>query len=78
MQLSMVNGWLFFSASTAAEGRELWKSNGSAAGTTLVQDLNSGANDSIDSNADFYSWQGMLFYPAAASAGDVELYLATP
>lgn len=78
VQLSMVNGWLFFSASTAAEGRELWKSNGSEAGTSLVSDLNPGASDSIDSTTDFYSWQGMLFYPASASAGDVELYLATP
>jgi ELWxxDGT repeat protein len=34
-----VNGTLFFSAYTAADGIELWKSDGTTAGTTLVKDI---------------------------------------
>lgn len=35
-----------FSATTAAAGRELWKSDGTAAGTALAQDINPGAGSS--------------------------------
>lgn len=34
---------LYFTAFTAANGRELWKSDGTSAGTTLVKDLNPSA-----------------------------------
>jgi ELWxxDGT repeat protein len=39
--LTNVSGTLFFSASDGAN-RELWESNGTAAGTSMVQDLNPG------------------------------------
>jgi ELWxxDGT repeat protein len=34
-----VNGTLFFAASDGVHGQELWKSDGTAAGTTLVKDI---------------------------------------
>ena len=37
--LTDVNGTLFFAADDGAHGRELWKSDGTAAGTTLVKDI---------------------------------------
>lgn len=37
---------LFFVANTTANGFELWKSDGSAGGTTLVKDIAAGANSS--------------------------------
>jgi ELWxxDGT repeat protein len=37
--LTVADGVLFFSARDAAHGRELWKSDGTAAGTTLVDDI---------------------------------------
>jgi ELWxxDGT repeat protein len=37
--LTNVNGTLFFSATTADYGTELWKSDGSLAGTQLVKDI---------------------------------------
>lgn len=38
-----LNGTLFFTASQSATGRELWKSNGTEAGTVLVKDIRPGA-----------------------------------
>ena len=37
--LTNVNGTLFFAASDAANGRELWKSDGTTAGTVIVKDI---------------------------------------
>ncbi len=34
-----VNNVLYFSASTAESGRELWRSDGTAAGTRMVKDI---------------------------------------
>ena len=38
--LTNVNGTLFFSATNGGQGRELWESNGSVAGTFMVKDIN--------------------------------------
>jgi ELWxxDGT repeat protein len=40
-----VNGVLFFSADNGSSGRELWRSNGTAAGTTLVKDIRPAVED---------------------------------
>ena len=44
--LTDVNGTLFFTARTTAEGRELWQSDGTSAGTVLVKDINPGSGNS--------------------------------
>src|SRR5262249_61137988 len=41
--LTNVNGTLFFLANDGVSGRELWKSDGTAAGTVLAKDINPGA-----------------------------------
>ena len=38
--LTNVNGTLFFTALDSMHGTELWKSNGTAAGTSIVSDIN--------------------------------------
>src|SRR6185312_520632 len=43
-ELTAVGSKLFFSANTAANGQELWVSDGTAAGTHLVKDLNAGVH----------------------------------
>jgi ELWxxDGT repeat protein len=35
-----VNGTMFFRADDGVHGRELWKSNGTAAGTMMLKDIN--------------------------------------
>src|SRR5207245_7086968 len=44
--LTDVNGTLFFVASDPTNGRELWKSDGTAAGTVLVKDIHPGSGGS--------------------------------
>lgn len=41
--LTVFNGELYFAATTNAEGIELWKSDGTTAGTILLKDINSGS-----------------------------------
>ncbi|WNF14428.1 ELWxxDGT repeat protein [Microcystis aeruginosa] len=41
--LTAVGNTLYFTADDGVNGRELWKSDGTAAGTVLVQDINSGS-----------------------------------
>ena len=41
--LTNVNGTLFFAADDGTHGNELWKSDGTAAGTVLVKDINTGS-----------------------------------
>ena len=37
----------YFTAETPAAGRELWRSDGTAAGTFMVKDINAGAGDAF-------------------------------
>lgn len=41
------DGYVFFFGNSANYGREIWKTDGSVAGTTVVKDINIGANSSI-------------------------------
>jgi ELWxxDGT repeat protein len=60
--LTNVNGTLYFSATNAATGRELWKSNGTAAGTTLVKDIQTGSASSNPVN--LTNVNGTVFFNA--------------
>ena len=44
--LTGVGGTLFFTADDGIHGRELWKSDGTRAGTVLVKDIHPGDYDS--------------------------------
>lgn len=65
----------FFTAATAAEGYELWISNGNLAGTQMVKDINPGAGNGIDA-ADFsYIYTTTdLFFPANNGTNGIELW----
>jgi ELWxxDGT repeat protein len=60
--LTDVNGMLFFAATTTAAGEELWKTNGTFAGTVLVKDIHPGATGS--SLASFTNVNGILYFKA--------------
>ncbi len=44
--MGTIDGYLLFTANDNIYGRELWKTDGTDAGTMLVKDINSGENDS--------------------------------
>ncbi|WP_420572843.1 T9SS type A sorting domain-containing protein [Kordia sp.] len=46
-RLTVLNGELFFTAKTSAEGRELWKTDGTEAGTVLVKDILTGVGNGV-------------------------------
>jgi ELWxxDGT repeat protein len=67
-----VNGTLFFQANDGTNGFELWKSDETAAGTTLVKDINPGTAGSSPSN--LVNVNGKLFFTANDGTSGTELW----
>jgi ELWxxDGT repeat protein len=80
-QLTNVSGRLFFVADDGTTGRELWQSDGTSAGTQLVQDIRTGldaGNFPRSSNpAGLTNLNGTLFFSAEDSSGGRELWKST-
>jgi ELWxxDGT repeat protein len=60
--LTNLNGTLYFTATDGVHGNELWKSNGTAAGTTLVKDINPGSGSSTPQ--ELVNLNGALYFIA--------------
>ena len=70
--LTNVNGTLYFSAFDPAHGTELWKSDGTDAGTVLVADITPGtASTSFTS---LFNFNGILIFVATTAANGAELW----
>jgi ELWxxDGT repeat protein len=67
-----VNGTVFFRASNGTSGQELWRSDGTAAGTVLVKDMRPGSQGSYP--FDFVNANGTLFFDADGAVGGAELW----
>ncbi|KAF1313272.1 hypothetical protein FI667_g17529, partial [Globisporangium splendens] len=67
---------VFFAADDCLNGRELWVTDGTAAGTRLVNDLNPTAGEG--SNPSFLAWfsSKLYFQAQAAAATGFELYVS--
>lgn len=48
-EMAVVNGWLYFTVKLADGSRQLWKSDGTADGTTIVKEFTTGANNYFSS-----------------------------
>ncbi|MHB1033589.1 MAG: Ig-like domain-containing protein [Pirellulales bacterium] len=75
--LTNVNGTLFFSANDGTNGRELWKSDGTAAGTVMVKDLFEGETDTTPNASDpayLTTVNGTLFFSADDGTNGRELW----
>jgi ELWxxDGT repeat protein len=71
-ELAAVGNVLYFAASTLNEGEELWKSNGTPGGTTLVVDLNPGQEDSLPSYLE--GMNGQVYFRANDGTYGYELW----
>jgi ELWxxDGT repeat protein len=70
--LTNVNGTLYFQANDGTDGPELWKSDGTTAGTVLVKDINPGKNGSSPSY--LTNLNGTLFFSANDGTTGAELW----
>ncbi len=67
-----VNGTLFFHANDGTHGKELWKSDGTDAGTVLVKDITAG---SADTDLDFFvNVNGILVFTVNDNTNGTELW----
>ena len=62
-----VGEWTYFLADDGVHGRELWKTNGTVEGTSLVDDMQPGPQD--DAIDDLTAVGDLLFFTATTSAG---------
>src|SRR5512139_2500599 len=69
--LTDVNGTLYFSATDAVNGTELWKSDGTSAGTVMVKNINLAGS----SNPQFLTdVNGTLYFSATDAVNGTELW----
>jgi ELWxxDGT repeat protein len=69
--LTNVNGTLYFSATDGTSGHELWRSDGTAAGTVMVKDIYAGATGSFPYLTNV---NGVLYFTASDAAAGQELW----
>jgi ELWxxDGT repeat protein/YD repeat-containing protein len=67
-----MDGVLYYAAETASTGIELWRTDGTEAGTWQVKDIYAGSSSSYPS--DFVKMGGKLYFTAQDSAGGYELW----
>ena len=61
--LTLFGNAVYFQANNGINGTELWKTDGTASGTVMIKDINTGSQSSGNSNpSDLTGWQHTLFY----------------
>ena len=73
-KLTAVDGQLFFIARDEIHGTELWKSDGTEAGTALVKDIYEGTDDGLSQSDWLKNVDGTLFFTAAEALNGRELW----
>ena len=67
--------YLLFAANTTGSGNELWKSDGTSAGTVLLKEINTGNSNADSSNPrHFYSYNSMVLFVATDATHGEELW----
>ena len=71
---TLLNGKLYFSALQASTGYELWVTDGTTAGTTIVKDILAGPGSSDAAFSGLYPYNGKLYFPASDSVNGSQLW----
>ncbi len=71
--LTTIGSTMYFSATNGQSGAELWKTNGTSAGTVLIKDINAGKPAS--NPGQFTLCNGKVFFTAATVANGEELWI---
>ena len=71
--MAQMGNTLFFSAKTSLDGEELWKTDGTSAGTVLVKDINPGAAGSYPDH--FFVMGDQMFFTANNGVVGRELWI---
>ena len=59
--MKVVDGFVYFSANDGVHGYELWRTDGTEAGTTMVKDINQGENSTSHGDQQLIGMESMLF-----------------
>ncbi len=70
--IANVNGTLYFTANDGIHGKELWKSDGTEAGTVMVKDINPGSSGSYPERST--NLNGTLLFTANDGTNGIELW----
>lgn len=70
----VLNGVAYFFATSDGNGSELFRSDGTLAGTRLVKDINPGAGSGAPSTPLFFDLGGVLIFTASDGASGTELW----
>ena len=73
-QFTAVGSTTYFTADDGVHGYQLWKSNGTAAGTVMVKDINPTGNGVYYKQAFLTNVNGTLFFDANDGTHGVELW----
>jgi ELWxxDGT repeat protein len=75
-EFTVFNGYLYFQANdgtNGTNGNELWRTDGTEAGTTMVDEIN-GEDDSGSDPSDFTAFDGYLYFSADDGINGTELW----
>ena len=71
---NLYNGKLYFSATTSASGYELWTTDGTSMGTTMVKDIWAGPGSSHAADYGIFVYNGKMYFNAKDSVNGSQLW----
>ena len=73
---NLFNGKLYFDAYTDASGNELWVTDGTTGGTTMVKDILPGPGSSIDFGRGLHALNNLMYFSATDSVNGAQLWVS--